>query len=139
MNKYSCNYMYIFTSLSWFVTKWVKIFRLSILTFSGKGFLIDSFIHSLTFGFETLRSRCTWTLINGPHNLISVQGSPVLLRKLPMAPRIKHLISSGSKKKKPRYTCLSEVKASHSLRMSAEVSSSIPHSLHKRLLVSPIK
>ena len=42
---------------------------------------------------------------------------------------------SGSKKKKPRYTCLS---ASHSQRMWAEVSSSAPHLLHKGLLVNPI-
>jgi hypothetical protein len=34
-------------------------------------------------------------------------------------------MSSGSKKKESRYTCLSEAKASHSQRMWAEVSSTL--------------
>jgi hypothetical protein len=38
----------------------------------------------------------------------------------------------GSKKEEPRYTCLSEAKASHSQRMWAEFSSSAPH-LHNGL------
>jgi len=40
-------------------------------------------------------------LIDGPfvpHNLISTQESPVLLLKFKMAPRLKILIASGSKK-----------------------------------------
>jgi len=74
-----------------------------------------------------------------PHNLIPVLGSPVLLLRLQMAPRLKFLMSTGSKKKEPRYTCLSETKASHSQRMGTEVSSSASHLLHKGLLVSPIK
>jgi len=44
---------------------------------------------------------------------------------------------SGSKKKAPRYVCLSEAKASHSQRMYAEVSSSAPHLLHSGLSSSP--
>jgi len=56
-----------------------------------------------------------------------------------MAPRLKLLMSSGSKKKELRYTCLSEAKASHSKKMWAEVSSSTPPLLHVGLLVSPIK
>jgi len=56
-----------------------------------------------------------------------------------MAPRLKLVISSGSKEKEPRYTCLSEVKTSHSQRMWVKVLSSTPHLLHKGLLVSPIK
>jgi hypothetical protein len=40
-------------------------------------------------------------------------------------------------KKEPRYVCLSEAKASHSQRMWAEVSSSIPHRLHIGLFASP--
>jgi hypothetical protein len=45
-----------------------------------------------------------------------------------MAPRlIIILISSGSKKAEPRYTCLCDAKASHSQRMWAEVFSSAPH------------
>jgi hypothetical protein len=45
-------------------------------------------------------------LINGPyvpHNLILAQRSPVPLLKFQMAPRLKFLMSSGSKKKEPRY------------------------------------
>jgi len=39
-----------------------------------------------------------------PHNLIPVQDSPVPSLKFQMAPRLKLLMSSGSKKKEPRYT-----------------------------------
>ena len=74
-----------------------------------------------------------------PHNLISVQGSPVALLKFQMAPRIKLWISSRSKKKECRYRCLSEVKASHSQKMWAEVSSSTPYLLLKGLFFSSIK
>ena len=55
-----------------------------------------------------------------------------------MAPRLILLMSTGSKKK-PRYTCLSEAKASHSQRVWAEVSSSAPHLLHSGLSDSPIR
>jgi hypothetical protein len=47
------------------------------------------------------------------------------------------LISFGSKKKEPRYACLSEARASHSQRMWAEVSSFTPHLLHSGLSSSP--
>jgi hypothetical protein len=47
-------------------------------------------------------------------------------------------MSSGSKKKKPRFACLSEARASHSHRMWAEVSSSAPHMLHNGLPDRPI-
>jgi hypothetical protein len=40
-------------------------------------------------------------LKNRPHNLIPVQGSPLPLIKFQMAPRLKLLISSGSKKRSP--------------------------------------
>jgi hypothetical protein len=43
-----------------------------------------------------------------------------------MAPRLRLLISSGSKKREPRCVCLSEAKASHSHRMWTEVSSTVP-------------
>jgi len=59
--------------------------------------------------------------------------------KFQMAPRLILLISSGSKKKDPRYTCLSEAKASRSQRMWAEVSSSDPHLLHSGLSDSPTR
>jgi hypothetical protein len=81
-------------------------------------------------------------LINGPfvpHNLMSVQGSPVSLLKFQMAPTLKLLMSSGSKKKEPRYTCVSEAKTLHSQRMWAKFLSSTPLLLHKGLLFSPIK
>jgi hypothetical protein len=68
---------------------------------------------------------------------MSIYGSPVALLKFQMAPRL--IMSSGTKKKEPRYTCLSETKASHSQRMWAEVSSSAPHLLHSGLSDSPIR
>jgi hypothetical protein len=73
-----------------------------------------------------------------PH-IISYQGSPAALLKLQMAPKLKLVISSGSKKKDPRYLRLSAVKVSHSHRMWAEVSSLNPHFLHSGLSISPIK
>ena len=47
------------------------------------------------------------------------------------------LTSSGSKKKEPRYLCLSAAKASHSQRMWAEISSVTPQFLHSGLSSSP--
>ena len=47
-------------------------------------------------------------------------------------------MSSRSKKREPRYVCLSEAKASHSHKMWTEVSSSLPHFLQMGLLLSPI-
>jgi hypothetical protein len=55
------------------------------------------------------------------------------------SPTLILLMSSGSKKKEPRYACLSEAKASHSQRMWAEVSSCAPHLLHNGLSDSPIR
>jgi len=55
-----------------------------------------------------------------------------------MAPILSFLISSWSKKKKPRYVCLSEAKASHSHKMWTDVSSSVLHFLQMGLLLSPI-
>jgi len=70
---------------------------------------------------------------------ISIYGSPVAFLNFQLAPRLILLMSSGSKKKEPRYTCLREAKASHSQRMWAEVSSSAPHLLHTGLFDSPIR
>jgi len=70
---------------------------------------------------------------------ISIYGSPVTLLKCQMAPRLVLLMSSGSKEEEPRYTCLSESKASYSQRMWAEVSSSAPHLLHSGLSDSHIR
>jgi len=56
-----------------------------------------------------------------------------------MAHILSFIISSGSKKKEPRYVCLSEAaQASHSCKMWTEVSSSVPHFLQLGLLLSPI-
>ena len=54
-----------------------------------------------------------------------------------MAPRLMLLTSSGSKKKEPRYLCLSAAKTSHSQRMLAEVFSVTPRFLHNGLSSSP--
>ena len=70
----------------------------------------------------------------GPLCPISIYGSPVALLKFQMAPKITLLMSSGSKKKEPRYTCLSEAKASHSLW--AKVPASAAH-LQSELSDSP--
>jgi len=55
-----------------------------------------------------------------------------------MAPTPSTLMSSRSKKKEPRYVCLSEAKASHSHEMCAKVSSLVPHFLQVGLSFSPI-
>ena len=49
-----------------------------------------------------------------PHNLMSSKGSPVPLLKFQVAHILRILISSGSKKKEPKYACLGETRASHS-------------------------
>ena len=75
----------------------------------------------------------------GPLCPISIHGNPVTLLKFQMAHRLILLMSSGSKKKEPRYTCLSEAKASHSQRMWAEVLSSVPYLLRGGLSDSSIR
>ena len=55
-----------------------------------------------------------------------------------MAPIPSFPMSSWSKKKERRYVYLSETKASHSHKMWTEVSSSVPHFLQVKLLLSPI-
>jgi len=55
-----------------------------------------------------------------------------------MAPIPSTIMSSGPKKKKPRYVCLSEAKVSHSNKMWTEVSSSVPHFLQVGSLHSSI-
>ena len=59
------------------------------------------------------------------------------LLRFQMAPKLIFLISSGSRKKEPRYICLNEAKASHSHNMWAEVSSFFPHFLHRGLSSKP--
>jgi hypothetical protein len=77
--------------------------------------------------------------ITGPLCPISIYGSPVALLNFQMAPRLILLMSSGPKKKDPRYACLSEAKAAHSQKMSAEVLSFAPHLLLKGLSDSPFR
>ena len=55
-----------------------------------------------------------------------------------MAPILRFIISSGSKKKKLRFACLSEAKVSHSHKKWTEFSSSVPHFLQVGLLHNPI-
>jgi hypothetical protein len=77
--------------------------------------------------------------MTGPLYPTSIYKSTVTLLKFHMAPRLVLSMSSGSKKEEPRYTYLSDAKASHSQGMWAEVSSSTPHLLHNGLSDSPIR
>jgi uncharacterized membrane protein len=63
---------------------------------------------------------------------------PFSFSEVPDSPVLSFLISSGSKKKEPRYVCLSEAKALHSRKMWTKVSSLVPHFLQMGLLLSPI-
>jgi hypothetical protein len=72
-----------------------------------------------------------------PHSVLGYR-SPVPLAKFQMAPTPSTPISSGFKKKEPRYLSLSEANASHSHKMCTEVSSSVPHFLHVGSALSPI-
>jgi len=58
--------------------------------------------------------------------------------KFQIVPRLWLLTSSGSKKKKAKYVCLSVAKASHSYKTWAEFFSSASRFLHKRLSITPI-
>jgi hypothetical protein len=60
----------------------------------------------------------------------------VSLTKFQMVPTPSTLMSSGSKKKEPRYTCLSEAKVSHSPKICTEVSFSVPHKPKKALFLN---
>jgi hypothetical protein len=55
-----------------------------------------------------------------------------------MAPILRFIISSGSKKKELRYLRLSETKVSHTYKMWTEVSSSVPHFIQVGLSHNPI-
>jgi hypothetical protein len=76
----------------------------------------------------------------GPLCPITIYGSPDALPKFQIAHRLTFLIFvlPGSRKKQPRYACLSKAKVSHQQGIWAEVSSSAPHSLHNGLSISPI-
>ena len=78
-------------------------------------------------------------LIAGPLCPLSNHGSPMALLRFQMAPKPIFLTSSGSRKKDPRYICLSEAKTSHWHNVWAEVSSFIPHFLHRGLSSKPTR
>jgi hypothetical protein len=78
-------------------------------------------------------------VIDGPFVPHINSWEPCYFAIVPMAPRLTLLMSSGSKKKEPRYTCLWEAKASHSQRMWAKVSSSVPHLLQNGMSDSHIR
>jgi len=99
----------------------------------GVGWLIDVRVQDLTV---PMHLGPNWWALCAPYQFM---GAPVTLLKFQMAPRLILLVSSGSKKKEPRYTCLSEAKAARSQRMWVKVSSSAPHLLHSGLSSSPIR
>ena len=91
-------------------------------------------------GFEALRTRLAQALKQPLCALYSVPGyrSPVPLAKFQMAPTLSTLMSSGSKKKEPRYVCLSEANASHSHKIWTEVFSPVPHFLQMCYRLAPL-
>ena len=56
---------------------------------------------------------------------ISIYGSRVALLKFQMAPRLILLMSSGSKKKEPRYACLSEARGEFRPRQTRQLPSAV--------------
>ena len=72
------------------------------------------------------------------HNLIIGSRNSVPLPKFQMVPILRFVTLLGSKKKEPRYACLSEAKAPHSHRTWTEVSSSVPHFLQVGFQLNPI-
>ena len=60
-----------------------------------------------------------------PHNLIIFQGSPAPFLKFQMAPRLILLMSSVSKKKEPRYACLSEARGEFRPRQTRQLPSAV--------------
>ena len=83
----------------------------------------ERFRFVLIIGFESFCPNAPrpWNGPFLPHNLITGQGHPVLLLQLKMAPRLRLLMSPGSKKEEPRCVSLSVAKALHSHRTWAEV------------------
>jgi hypothetical protein len=100
--------------------------------------VISRWLIDLHFGLRPYGPVAPRPWLTGPFYPILIQGSPVTLLKFQMAPRLILLMSSGSKKREPRYISLSEARASHLHRMWAEVSSSAPHLLHNGLTDRPI-
>ena len=78
-----------------------------------------------------------WQALCAPYSVLDYRSSDPLTN-FQIAPMPSTLISSGSKKKEPRYACLSEANASRSHRMWTEVSSSVPHFLQMGSLHNPM-
>ena len=76
-----------------------------------------------------------WQALCAPYQLM---GALLFCWSSRWPPRMTLLMSSGSKKE-PRYTCLSEAKASHKHRMWVEVSSCAAHLLHSGQSNSPVR
>jgi hypothetical protein len=118
------------------LTDWLINWLIDWLIYWLTDWSIDRSISNWVRGLATLiHLGLNWSALCAP---ISIHGSPVTVPKFQMAPRLIFLIPSGSKKKQPRYTCLSEAKPSHSQKIWAEFSLSAPH-LHNGLSDSPIK
>jgi hypothetical protein len=77
----------------------------------------------IALGFGTVLAPMLQGLIDRPFVPHVKSWEPCYFTEVPDGPKFMLSISSGSKKKEPRCTCLSEAKASHSQRMWAEVSS----------------
>ena len=97
-------------------------------------------------GSLTVRGRIEWYFGSSPSGPDAPRAplypmfctkleEPCSFSKVPDGPHPS--MTSGSKKKEPRCVCPSEAKASHSHKMWAEVSSSVPHFLQVGLLLSP--
>jgi hypothetical protein len=120
----------------WFVYYFVVVGdkRLDVLLYNQwLVWLIDWYKGSVSFSPDAPRPSEKQALC-AP---VVFHGSLAALLKRQMAPRFCLLMSSGSRKKEPKYACLVEAKASHWQRMWAEVSCSAPHFLHGGLSVSP--
>ena len=73
-----------------------------------------------------------------PHNLMPSQGIPLPLLKFQMAPWLRLLTSSESKKEETKYACLSEARALHSHKLGVRFVPLLQTS-YIRDYVSPIK
>ena len=77
------------------------------------------------------------TCMQGIYNYIPETNYVSTVYSVAAVQYLQSVLHVMSKRKEPRYMCLSEAKASHSHRMWAEVSSASPHFLHNGLSISP--
>jgi len=81
------NRLAVQTRLSWaFAVNTLQYWHVKSVT-SGNRLLIDRQIDWLAFGFETLRSRCTYALINGPFVPHINSWGPCCFTKVPDGPQ----------------------------------------------------